>query len=128
MRNCEYIGNPAMFQSRVMGVGISYPTAEERRNELEQIERNRPAVAEYQRKLAAWTVGLNAARSQCPPIDPNIRFIQAPTCQFIEDYFKSNPRPVQPGDVPDPMMSRTPAAPTAFSLPLLLGVAYLRLS
>lgn len=117
-----------MFQSRVSGVGISYPTAEERKNELEQIERNRPALAEYQRKLAAWGVGLKAAQEQCPPGDPNIRYIQARVCQPAVDYMNNNPRPVQPGDVPDPMMSRTPAAPTAFSLPLLLGAAYLLLS
>jgi hypothetical protein len=128
MRNCETVGIPSMFRSRVEGVGITVPTAQEQREQSEQRDRNRPALDEYKRKLAAWTVGLNAARSQCPPIDPNIRFIQAPTCQFIEDYFKSNPMPVQPGDVPDPMMSRTSAAPTGSALPLLLGAAYLLLA
>lgn len=125
MRHYETIGIPSMFRSRVSGVGISYPTAEEQQRNLEQIERNRPALAEYQRKLAAWGVGLKAAQEQCPPGDPNIQYIQARVCQPAVDYMNNNPRPVEPGDVPDSMMS---PAPTAFSLPLIIGAAYLLLS
>ncbi len=120
-----------MFKSRVMGVGNVLPKEFGFENSIsigkfEMDQAN--AQNEYNRKLTAWRVGLDAARSQCPPIDPDIRFIQAPTCQAIEDYKRSNPMPVQPGDVPDPMMSRTPTAPTGSALPLLLGAAYLLLA
>jgi len=100
-----------MFKSRVMGVGaIVLPkelwfddTLSIGKFEMDQAN----AQNEYNRKLTAWTVGLNAARSQCPPIDPNIRFIQAPTCQAIEDYERSNPMPVKPDvDVYDALKQR----------------------
>jgi hypothetical protein len=114
-----------MFRSRVQGVGITVKTTEQLRLESEQAERNRPALEEYQRKLAAWNEGLQMAHSKCPPPDPNIRFIQAPVCQPAVDYMNSNPMPVAPGNVTAP----TPTSkPTGSALPLLLGAAYLLLS
>ena len=125
MRNCETIGIPSMFRSRIQGVGISFPTDEELRLQSEQRERDRPALEEYQRKLAAWNAGLQAAHAKCPPPDPNIRYIQAPICQPAVDYMNSNPMPVKPSSTYSP----APAAkPTGSALPLLLGAAYLLLS
>jgi len=117
-----------MFKGRVMGVGLSLPTAQELREQSEQRDRNRPALDEYNRKLAAWGAGLKAAQEQCPPGDPNIRYIQAQVCQPAVDYMNNNPRPVQPGDVPDPLMSPNTAASAGLPLPLLLGAAYLLLA
>ncbi len=96
MRNCEYIGNPAMFRSRVSGVGITTQTAEDIQKESERRVRITPALQEYQRKMSVWNAGIAAARSKCPPIDPNLRFIQAPICQPIVDYRKANPEPTPP--------------------------------
>jgi hypothetical protein len=119
-----------MFQGRVMGVGIVLPkelgfedTISIGKFEMDQAN----AQNEYNRKLTAWTVGLNAARSQCPPIDPNIRYIQPPICQAIEDYKRSNPMPVKGSSIPTPTPVPTPS-PTGSALPLLLGAAYLLLS
>jgi len=89
-----------------MGVGIVLPkelgfedTISIGKFEMDQAN----AQNEYNRKLTAWTVGLNAARSQCPPIDPNIRYIQPPICQAIEDYKRSNPMPLKSGNDADVM-------------------------
>ena len=125
MRNCECICTPPMFQSRVSGVGIIVPTAEEIRKESERMARIGPAMQEYQRKAEAWGMGLAEARRKCPPIDPNIRYIQAPICQPAVDYIRDNPRPVMPEDTsPAP----APTKPTGSALPLLLGAAYLLLA
>ena len=147
MRNCETIGIPSMFRSRVSGVGISVPTAEETRKETERAAKMTPALQEYQRKVWSWRLGLAAARSKCPPLDPNIRYIQAPVCQPAVDYLKSNPKPTPPEGAtkweiglaettppvdrlaPDTTPSPAPTAkPTGSALPLLLGAAFLLLS
>ena len=125
MRNCEYVGIPTLFQSRVSGVGITIPTAEEIRKESERMARIGPAMQEYQRKAEAWGMGLAEARRKCPPIDPNIRYIQAPICQPAVDYIRDNPRPVMPEDTsPAP----APAKPAGSGFPLLLGAARVLLS
>ena len=147
MRNCETIGIPSMFRSRVSGVGISVPTAEETRKETERAAKMTPALQEYQRKVWNWRLGLAAAQSKCPPLDPNIRYIQAPVCQPAVDYLKSNPKPTPPEGAtkweiglaemtppvdrlaPDTTPSPAPTAkPTGSALPLLLGAAFLLLS
>lgn len=137
-----------MFQSRVSGVGISTPTAEEVRKDAERTARMAPALREYQRKFWAWNTGLAAARSKCPPIDPNIRYIQAPICQPIVDYRKANPEPTPPEGathweltmamttppsdtsdvIVDGLVPASTTKPTGSALPLLLGAAYLLLS
>ena len=136
-----------MFQSRVSGVGITVPTAEEARKESERVTRLAPALQDYQRKYWAWMSGLSEARSKCPPSDPNIRYIQAPICQPIVDYRKANPEPTPPEGAtqfelrlvqstapvaagPGQTPTAPPPAPAAggSALPLIIGAAYLLLS
>jgi hypothetical protein len=145
MRNCECIGNPAMFQSRVMGVGVVFPISEPRENWgklAQEAARRESIIADYQQKLGIWKTGLAAAQAKCPPIDPDIRYTNPIICTPAAEYIDKNPMPVEPPRIgpipldytPFPTKGTSPtptpgsAAPTAFSLPLLLGAAYLLLS
>ena len=114
-----------MFKSRVMGVGIQ--TTSQSNQSIYGASFD-AAYKEWEKKAGIWAAGLQEARKKCPPIDSSIRFIQAPVCQPAKDYVKIHPSPNRP--VPQDYVdsSTTPAAPTGFSLPLLLGAAYLLLS
>lgn len=96
MRNCECICTPPMFRSRVSGLGITTQTAEDIQKETERRARITPALQEYQRKMSVWNAGVAAARSKCPPIDPNIRTIAPIVCQPVVDYTRVNPQPTPP--------------------------------
>jgi hypothetical protein len=114
-----------MFQSRVMGVGIQTTTQSNQSIYGASFD---AAYKDWEKKVGIWNAGLEEARKKCPPIDPSIRFIQAPVCQPAKDYVKIHPSPNRP--VPQDYVdsSPTPAAPTGSALPLLLGAAYLLLS
>lgn len=145
MRRCECIGSPAMFQSRVMGVGVDFPISEPRENWgklAQEAARRESIIADYEQKLAVWKSGVAAAQAKCPAIDPDIRFSNPVVCTPAAEYMDRNPMPVEPpriGPIPldytpfptkrtVPNPAPGPAAPTGFSLPLLLGAAYLLLS
>ena len=146
-----------MFQSRVMGVGSIYPggrspydgipISEPRENWgklAQEAARRESIIADYEQKLAVWKAGVAAARAKCPPIDPNIRYSNPIVCTPAVEYMDKNPMPVEPprigpipldytpfpskGMAPTPDPTSGSAAPTGFSLPLLLGAAYLLLS
>lgn len=114
-----------MFQSRVSGVGIQ--TTSQSNQSIYGASFD-AAYKDWEKNVGIWNAGLAEARKKCPPGDPNIRYIQAPVCQPAIDYVNSNPSPKRP--VPQDYVDSapTPAAPTGFSLPLLIGAAYLLLS
>ncbi len=102
MRNCEYIGNPAMFRSRVSGLGSIQPGGHNPYDPLawrgvidqEMLDRGigGPKAAVCHKQSPAGT---------CKPVDWT---------------------PPAPAPAPDP------AKPTASALPLLIGAAFLLLA
>ena len=122
MRNCEYIGNPAMFRSRVSGIGmdLSSPT---QYTPAEIAMQN--ARAKYASDMALWEKNNGEAYSKV--IDGCPRCITYPCpCPAANEFLRLNPEPVMQQIPASRQVSS--AAPTAFSLPLLLGAAYLLLS
>ena len=105
MRNCEYVGIPSLFQGRVQGVGSQRPGD----------------PGPYGDIMADLVKGQRACIGPDCQMDGGSRLTvchsQSPagTCK--------PPDWMPPVAVPD-----APAAPTGFSLPLLLGAAYLLLS
>ncbi len=101
MRNCECIGIPSMFQSRVSGVGSQRPFT---RDELVGICERFP-----ESMYCSDTVRV----AVCHPDSP------AGTCKPVD---------WKPDAVSTPAPAPAPAKPTGSALPLLLGAAYLLLS
>lgn len=98
MRNCEYIGNPAMFHSRVSGVGSQGPRLTD------------AALVEICNKYAGSHYCDQSIRAAvCHPQSP------AGTCKPV-DWSP-------PAAVPD-----APAKPSDSALPLLIGAAFLLLA
>ena len=111
-----------MFRSRVMGVGIdlSSPTQYTPTEIATQ-----KARAKYASDMALWEKSYGEAYSKV--IDGCPRCITSPCpCPAANEFLRLNPEPVmQQIPVSTPVAA---AKPTAFSLPLLLGAAYLLLS
>ena len=118
MRNCEYIGNPAMFRSRVSGVGIDLSSP----NQYTPAEiATQKARAKYASDMALWEKNYGASYSKM--IDNCPRCITYPCpCPAANNFLKRNPEPVM-----QQIPVSTPVA-AGFSIPLLLGAAYLLLS
>lgn len=121
MRNCEYIGNPAMFRSRVRGVGIDLSS----QNQYTPTEiAMQKARAKYAADMAMWEqkYGLSYSKmlEKCP------RCITAPCpCPTLNNFLKRNPKPV----IEEIAVAKSAASkPATSALPLLLGAAYLLLS
>jgi hypothetical protein len=122
MRNCEYIGSPAMFQSRVSGIGmdLSSPTQYTPAEITMQ-----KARAKYASDMALWEKNNGEAYSKMTDGCPRCITYPCP-CPAANEFLRLNPEPVmQQIPVSTPVAA---AKPTAFSLPLLLGAAYLLLS
>ena len=121
MRNCEYIGSPAMFRSRVRGVGIdlSSPTQYTPAEIATQ-----KARAKYAADMALWEKTYGEAYSKV--IDGCPRCITYPCpCPAANEFLRLNPEPVMEEiAVPKTVASK----PTASTLPLLIGAAFLLLS
>ena len=118
MRHYEYIGNPAMFRSRVSGVGIdlSSPTQYTPTEIATQ-----KARAKYVSDMALWEKNYGEAYSKV--IDGCPRCITYPCpCPAANEFLRLNPEPVM-----QQIPVSTPVA-AGFSIPLLLGAAYLLLS
>jgi hypothetical protein len=168
MRNCEYIGNPAMFQSRVSGLGT--PVA--RLDDGTEVTFY-PAGLQYRQQATPgqvkWIDGVPTLVDG-PPVGPVTMYDLQVTVknyspgsgvvtyntwgrslypgfnaggwktvsesEFLAMYSEwANVKAKRfgvsaPSPVPTPMPTPAPAPtkPTGFSLPLLLGAAYLLLS
>ena len=156
MRNCEYIGNPAMFQSRVMGVGSMGPRpvdpTETYFNPAGKIYETRildhptygkqtitytlqVMVKDYvpgsgQVKYTTWGNGMYPGYNPMPSwntISEDQFVAMFPEWTSVRARKFGSPTP-SPVPTPTPTPTPAPAKPTAFSLPLLLGAAYLMLS
>ena len=121
MRNCEYIGKPAMFRSRVRGVGIDLSS----QTQYTPAEiATQKAREKYAADMALWQqkYGLSYSKmlDKCP------RCITAPCpCPTADNFLKRNPMPV----MQEVSVAKSAASkPTTSALPLLLGAAYLILS
>jgi hypothetical protein len=122
MRNCEYIGNPAMFQSRVSGIGVDLNSPTQY-TPAEIAMQN--ARAKYASDMALWEKTYGASYSKM--IEKCPRCITTPCpCPTADNFLKRNPLPVMQQIPVSKQVSS--ASPTAFSLPLLIGAAYLLLS
>lgn len=121
MRNCEYIGNPAMFRSRVMGVGVDLSSPTQYTPTEIAMQKAR---AKYAADMALWEqkYGLSYSKmlEKCP------RCITAPCpCPTADNFLKRNPRPV----MEEIAVAKSVAAkPTGSALPLVIGAALLLLS
>ena len=111
-----------MFRSRVSGIGVdlSSPT---QYTPAEIAMQN--ARAKYASDMALWEKTYGASYSKM--IDNCPRCITYPCpCPAANEFLRLNPEPVmQQIPVSAPVAA---AKPTGFSLPLLLGAAYLLLS
>ena len=121
MRNCNYIGNPPMFHSRVSGVGIdlSSPTQYTPAEIATQ-----KARAKYAADMALWEKTHGEAYSKV--IDGCPRCITFPCpCPAEDEFLRLNPEPVMQ-EIP---VAKTAASkPTASALPFVIGAALLLLS
>ena len=176
MRNCQCIGSPAMFQSRVMGVGGNlrlddgtettfYPAGLQYRFQSTPAQikwvdgvptlvdgppEGPVTMYDLQVTVKNYVSGSGQVsyttwgKSLYPGYNPTPNWKTVSEAEFTSMYpgwvFVRNakfgtasqgemriPTPVPPR-TPPPVMLPAPAAPTGFSLPLLLGAAYLLLS
>ena len=156
MRNCQYIGSPAMFQGRVMGVGsmgprpvdptettfvargqiyetrtLDHPTyGKQTINYEPQVTVKNYVPGSGQVSYTTWASGMY------PGFNPTPNWKTVSEAEFTSMYpgwvsvrnakfGSSTPTPMP---APAPAPAPAPTSPTGFSLPLLLGAAYLLLS
>ncbi len=104
MRNCETIGIPSMFRSRVQGVGTVLFVFDPGKTDWTKVIPQDP--------MTGGNTGIGGYRAQvCHPDSP------AGTCKPVD---------WKPDAVSTP--APAPAKPTGSALPLLLGAAFLLLS
>ena len=114
MRNCETVGIPSMFRSRVMGVGSQTPGGPSPYEKIAGIDLTNWKDLISKVPMTGGNTGIGGYRAQvCHPDSP------AGTCKPVD---------WKPDAVSTPAPTPAPAKPTGSALPLLIGAAFLLLS